>query len=213
MDTSKSPERLVFFSDAVVAIAMTLLVLPLAEVIPELVAEHAESTEAFTRNQWQIYSFLLSFVVISRFWISHHHLFENVKAYSPALMQANLGWLLTIVVLPFPTEMIAGFDRDQFTALFYIGTVFASSAFLAIMVLIVHRNPDLARDPDSLSASGLWNAAGSTLALAVALILVAIFPSIGYYSLFLLMVPGNAIRIRNRVIANRAARKTSAIGD
>jgi uncharacterized membrane protein len=39
----------------------------------------------------------------------------------------NLCWLLTIVVLPFPTEMIAGFDHDYFTPLFYIGTVLASS--------------------------------------------------------------------------------------
>jgi uncharacterized membrane protein len=205
MDTSRSPERLVFFSDAVVAIAMTLLVLPLAEIIPELVAEHADSTEAFSKNQWQIYSFLLSFLVISRFWISHHHLFEQVKAYSPALMQANLGWLLTIVVLPFPTEMIAGFDRDQFTALFYIGTVFASSAFLTVMVLIVRRDPDVAKSPESISSNGLWNSVGSTVALAVALVLVALVPAVGYYSLLLLMVPGNVIRIRNRSISTRAA--------
>ncbi|HEV7979968.1 TMEM175 family protein [Amycolatopsis sp.] len=82
MDTSRSPERLVFFSDAVVAIAMTLLILPLVDVIPELVAEHGKSIEAITKNQWQIYGFLLSFAVISRFWIFHHHIFEQVKAYS-----------------------------------------------------------------------------------------------------------------------------------
>jgi hypothetical protein len=51
--------------------------------------------EAITQNQWQIYSFLLSFAVIARQWISHHRLFEQIKAYSPPLMAVNLCWLLT----------------------------------------------------------------------------------------------------------------------
>jgi uncharacterized membrane protein len=201
MDTSKSPERLVFFSDAVVAIAMTLLILPLVDVIPELVAEHAESYEAITKNQWQIYSFLLSFLVISRFWIFHHHIYEQVKAYSPALMQANLGWLLTIIVLPFPTQMIAGFDHDYFTPLFYVGTVLASSICQTAMVIIIRRDPDVAKSPDSVSDNRLYNSIGSSVALAVALLLDAVVPAVGYYSLLLLMVPGNVIRIRSRLAA------------
>jgi len=101
--------------------------------------------------------------------------------------------------------MIAGFDRDQFTALFYIGTVFASSAFLTAMVLIVRRDPDVAKGPDSVSADGLWNSVGSTAALAVALLLVTIAPAVGYYALLLLLVPGNVIRIRNRFASTKAA--------
>ena len=56
-----APERLVFFTDAVVAIALTLLVLPLTEIVPELVAAHGEPLEAITHNQPKIWSFLLSF--------------------------------------------------------------------------------------------------------------------------------------------------------
>jgi uncharacterized membrane protein len=70
MSTSmnRSPERLVYFSDAVVAIALTLLVLPLAEAVPEAVSKHADSLKVITENQWKIYSFLLSFAVIARLW-------------------------------------------------------------------------------------------------------------------------------------------------
>jgi uncharacterized membrane protein len=66
-----------------------------------------------TENQWKIYSFLLSFFVIGRLWMSRHRIFEQIKAYNRRLMNVNLWWLLTIVVLPFPTEMIGGFDDDR----------------------------------------------------------------------------------------------------
>lgn len=92
MKPEKSPERLVFFSDAVVAIALTLLVLPLTELVPEVVvAEHGRSFEVVTDNQWQIYSFLLSFAVIARLRMGHHRLFEQVRAYSGPLLVVNLG--------------------------------------------------------------------------------------------------------------------------
>src|SRR5436305_3338921 len=105
----RAPVRLVFFSDAVVAIALTLLVLPLAAAIPDAVSKHVGSLDVIRENQRLIYSFLLSFAVIARLWVTHHRLFEHVKAYSYPLLVANLCWLLTIVVLPFPTEMIGGF--------------------------------------------------------------------------------------------------------
>lgn len=123
MNATKSPERLVFFSDAVVAIALTLLVLPLTDVVSEVVATHGDPVEAVTENQWRIFSFLLSFVVIARFWVAHHRLFEDVRAYSSPLMTVNLCWLLTIAVLPFPSEMVGAFGIDRFTAMLYLGTI------------------------------------------------------------------------------------------
>jgi uncharacterized membrane protein len=205
MDTSKSPERLVFFSDAVVAIAMTLLVLPLAEVVPELVAEHGESIDAITRHQWQIYSFLLSFAVIARQWISHHQLFEQIKAYSRPLMAVNLCWLLTIAVLPFPTEMIGGFGTDHFTTMFYIGTILASSICQMVMMLIVRRDQSVAKSPDAISDRRLVNTIGSTVALAAALLLVALVPAVSYFAILLLLVPSVLTRVRYRRAPTQAA--------
>src|SRR5437763_10553663 len=97
--TVKSVDRLVTFTDAVVAIAITLLVLPLADLVHEAAARHETSWEVISKNQSQIFSFLLSFVVIGRLWVSHHRIFERAESYNGLLLVGNLGWLLTIVVL------------------------------------------------------------------------------------------------------------------
>jgi uncharacterized membrane protein len=69
MTAAKSVDRLVAFTDAVVAIAITLLVLPLADLVHEAAAKHETSWEVISKNQSQIFSFLLSFVVIARMWV------------------------------------------------------------------------------------------------------------------------------------------------
>ncbi|MEU5695889.1 TMEM175 family protein [Actinosynnema sp. NPDC020468] len=183
----KSPERLVFFTDAVVAIALTLLVLPLTEVVGEVVREHGRSVEVVTGNRWQIYSFLLSFAVIARLWVVHHRLFESIKSYSEGLVLANFCWLLSVVVLPFPTEMVGGFDTDRFTALFYIGTILAGALSQTAMLFIARGNPDLTREP--ISDQRVANAVGTVLVLVVAMALGALRPDLGYFGLFLLFVP------------------------
>lgn len=69
------------------------------------------------------------------------------------------------------------------------------------MVLIIRRNPDVAKGPDAIPDNGLLNSIGST----VALLLVAVVPEVGYCALLLLLVPGNVIRIRNRFASTRVA--------
>jgi uncharacterized membrane protein len=198
MRQDKSPERLVFFSDAVVAIALTLLVLPLTDVVPEIVAAHGSPSEAITANGWRISSFLLSFVVIARLWLIHHRLFEDVQAYNLALMWVNFAWLLTVAVLPFPTELIGAFGDDEFTALLYIGTIFASSLCLTALTLLVRANPGLASHPGAITDARRFTAVGSTVALAAAFALTALVPAVGYYSILLLAVPPQLARLRYR---------------
>jgi uncharacterized membrane protein len=196
MNTSKSPERLTFFSDAVIAIALTLLVLPLTDTVPEIVAENGEAIEAITKHQWQIYTFLLSFAVIARLWTGHHRLFEQVGAYNRPLVAVNLCWLFTIAVLPFPTEMVGAFSEDQFAALFYIGTILASSLCQTIMVLIVHHDETVKKGPDSISERWLFISIGSTAAVVVAFVLAALVPVVSYFALLLLAVPPAIARLR-----------------
>jgi uncharacterized membrane protein len=201
----RSAERLVFFSDAVVAIALTLLILPLADVVPEAAAEHADSLKVITENQWKIYSFLLSFFVIGRLWMSHHRIFEQIKAYNRWLMNVNLWWLLTIVVLPFPTEMIGGFDDDRFTAVFYIATILAADACLLAITLITRRDPDVARNPGGVPDRQFFMGVFNVGLLVLALALAALVPGVRYLALLLLLLNLPVAMIYRRRIENAPA--------
>jgi uncharacterized membrane protein len=102
---STMAERMTFFSDAVVAIAMTLLALELP--VPEGLSAHA-FWEAARENSREYFAFLLSFVVIAAYWGSHHRFFRFVRRVDDRLRFLNFCWLFAVVVLPFVTKVVSG---------------------------------------------------------------------------------------------------------
>jgi uncharacterized membrane protein len=194
--TPQGSDRLVLFTDAVVAIAVTLLVLPLVDVVPEVAREHGDAVEVITENQSAILSFLLSFVVIARLWMAHHRLFEHVRSYNRWLVWWNMLWLLSIVVLPFPTEMIGRFSGNQFTAVFYIGTILVSSVCLTVLTLIVRRTLGLAAD--SQDGPSLPGTVIATVLAALAFLLALLIPELRYYALLALLLAPAVEQLRRR---------------
>ncbi|WP_245606984.1 TMEM175 family protein [Pseudonocardia spinosispora] len=194
IESDRSPERIVFFTDAAVAIALTLLVLPLSELVPELVTEQRPAIEAITHNQWKIFSFLLSFIVIAKLWFEHHRLFEQVRAYNGPLVVMNFCWVLTIVILPFPTEIAGAYSNDRFSVLFYVGTILASTACQCALTMIVRLNPETASSSSAISDRWMINSLASTSVLAIAFVVAVLWPNLGYYALLLLMIPSHFAR-------------------
>lgn len=98
-------ERQTLFTDAVIAIAITLLALELP--IPEGATNHE-----WLRSAWdhhiEYFSYVLSFVVIAAHWRSHHGAFRYVRRFGPRVGQLNLLWLFFQVTTPFATKIIAG---------------------------------------------------------------------------------------------------------
>lgn len=184
MTTGRSAERLVFFSDAVVAIAITLLVLPLVDVVPDAARAGTPVMQLIANEGAQIFSFLLSFVVIARLWLAHHRLFAVVTDMSTGLILWNFGWLLTIVVLPFPTEVAGIYDRNQAVTLLYIGTVLASVVCQSAMALLIGRHRAAGAHDTAMVRGSL----GSSAAIGAALLLTIVVPPVGFYSLLLLFV-------------------------
>ena len=105
-DALLSFERVVFFSDAVFAIVITLLVLELK--VPHL----GEHTEAALRHSLvellpRVAGFVISFLIIGLMWIEHHRIFRYIADYDGGLLWRNLFLLLCVSFVPFPTALFS----------------------------------------------------------------------------------------------------------
>ena len=122
-----SAERMKFFTDGVVAIAITLLILPLLDSVSEAASKGIDTAEFLSSNGVQMFTFALSFVIIARFWVSHERLFEHVEKWTGWLMVLNIAWMFTVVVLPVVTAMVGSMETDNLQILLYVGTMLANS--------------------------------------------------------------------------------------
>ncbi len=112
-------ERTVFFSDAVFAIAITLLALELeVPQIPESLAG-AELPGALLELRPKFFSFLVSFWVVGFYWLAHHRIFHHVRAYDRRLLLINLLLLMWIVLIPFSSSLIGEYENLQLPVIVY----------------------------------------------------------------------------------------------
>lgn len=106
-------ERLIFFSDAVFAIAITILVIELkVPMVPENATEQDFLNE-LAKQIPQIIGFILSFFLIGIYWTGHHNIFGYVINYSKKLLWINLIYLLTIVIMPFTTAIYSEYSLTE----------------------------------------------------------------------------------------------------
>jgi hypothetical protein len=103
-------ERLVFFSDAVFAIAITLLALDLR--LPDRTGGYTDATllDALSGLMPSLFAFALSFVILATFWLGHFRTFRAVVRSDGWLVTINLVFLFFIALLPFPTSIVAAVD-------------------------------------------------------------------------------------------------------
>ncbi len=136
-DNEYAPDRIVAFSDGVVAIAITLLILPLAGVTIPTADGNDPLGYLWRENSGLITSFLISWAVIMTFWMAHHRVFDTACAINGAIMRWNTLWLFAVVVFPFPTSLLSqsdiGAHGEQQVVAFYIGTMFVISGSLTMV--------------------------------------------------------------------------------
>lgn len=187
MHTQQGLDRLTFFTDAIAAIAMTLLIVPLVELATE--ASATTSTTVFLRdNKYQLLAFVISFVVIAVLWIAHHRIFEGVGDYSPFLRGLILVWAFTIAFMPLPTALASESGDDRATIALYIGTMAASSLVLTTMVLVIRHDESLRRAGDYPSDRSLSGGITTSSLFLLALVIGVAFPSVGFLALLLLLL-------------------------
>jgi uncharacterized membrane protein len=131
--------RLEAFSDGVIAIAITLLVLDVH--VPQLQgADRAHLWSALV-DLWPSYvGYLLSFTVIGIIWANHHDIFRHIGRVDRTLVLINLLFLLTVSFFPFPTALLAeylGHEGEKTATIVYTGW----AVFMALTYNLLWRYP------------------------------------------------------------------------
>jgi uncharacterized membrane protein len=194
--TDRGLDRLITFLDAVAAIAITLLVLPLVDVLADTGGERLGPL--LGAHVGQFFTFALSFVVIARLWLAHHALSERVGSYDRQFVVFNLLWAFTIVVLPFATQVTVGHRAEGLAIGIYIGTITASSACSTALTLLVRRRPRLRAEGVTAADVPLEQSVAVTCLLVVALVVGLLAPAVGYLALFLLFLDTPLARLLRR---------------
>jgi uncharacterized membrane protein len=129
-----STGRLESFSDGVIAVAATLLVLNI--MVPKLKAD--ESLGHSLLHQWPTYAaYAVSFVTIGIIWMNHHAMISRLRVADHVILMLNLLLLLLIALLPFATSLMAAFLRQghgqHLAAGIYAGSFLAMSLSFAAL--------------------------------------------------------------------------------
>ena len=116
-------ERLIFFSDAVFAIAITILVLELRP--PERIGPDAARAlaDGMTRLIPKLMSYAITFWIIGLYWFVHHRMFRHIRRWDDGLIWLNFFFLFWIAFLPFPVALMGAFGDQRFAVVFYAATL------------------------------------------------------------------------------------------
>lgn len=175
--------RIEAFSDGVFAIIVTLLVLELK--VPHL-KDHASVAElAFALRELlpKFLSWLISFIIVCKFWLNHHHILGLAREADYGFVWLNSIFLLGQSFIPFPSALMGEYPDNRLAVSFF-GLVFALNTmlFLALQLYIVRRliKPEFAQDPHGV-AKGLVGPASYLLGASLAW--VSVYAAFAIYAL------------------------------
>ena len=176
--------RMEAFSDGVIAIIVTIMVLEL----------HAPESPDPARllADWPVFlAYVLSFTIVAIYWVNHHHLLHPVTRVSKRSLWLNIHWLFWLSLLPFATAYIGGSRGAPFATAVYAGlSMMVATAFLLLQRSLIAENADVAHLAASSRRRTVKNlvAMGSMMLAVpmawvsqpVALMLLA-FPALSYF--------------------------------
>ena len=197
--TTFPSERLKAFVDAVVAIAMTLLILPLLESVSEAATDGTSTGAFLVEHAGQLMSFALSFALIAIFWMEHHGQYQHVARVTTPLLWINVAWMLTIVWLPVPTAMLGQMKTDPLQAVIYIGTLTLTQVATLVGKLYLLRHPQYIDMSPDLLRRGASGDIAAIILFCIALPIAAWVHVIGYFALLLVGFSGPLERMLLRL--------------
>jgi uncharacterized membrane protein len=204
--TDHKLERLVFFSDAVFAIAITLLVLEID--VPRLAKGAATGSflPELDRLIPSFFGYFVSFVVIGLVWVAHHRAFACAQVYRPKLLPWNMALLGMIALMPWFTAFMSANIRSQLPWEVYGGAL-TLTALLNLQVVRLATGPEMAGDQASTAeAQGIRERSLVTLiGAAAAFVLTFVLPGNWHFSLMAIVVARRGMTLVGRFRGKGAA--------
>jgi uncharacterized membrane protein len=159
---ARGVDRLIFFSDAVVAIAITLLAIDLPVPTGGTVSEFWSSVRL---NAGHYAAFLISFLVIAASWSRHHDIFRYARRMDSRLRTLNMAWLFMIILNPFATRLLTsqGNENLYVHALrfgFYSLLQALASVLLLVMLRHMISNDQAPGFPEPVMIDNAWQTYG-----------------------------------------------------
>ena len=120
-------DRLINFSDAVVAVAVTVLVLPIADIT--LSRGEDSVWEVLSNHAGEIITFFFTFYVVSIMWLTHNRFMNQLRGYDGVIFWLNTAWLSIIAFLPVTSALYSDSGPDS-TGGWFSGTILIGSGML-----------------------------------------------------------------------------------
>jgi len=161
-----SKGRLEAFSDGVIAIIITIMVL-------ELVPPHGATLEDLAGLAPVFASYVLSFAAIAVYWNNHHHLLQAVKTVDGRVLWANMLLLFWLSLIPFATAWMGENSFASFPVVLYgVILTFAALAYFGLVRVLIHAQADGGQLIEAIGrdAKGKISLAADIVAIAVAFV-------------------------------------------
>ena len=127
--------RMAAFSDGVIAVIITLMVLELR--VP---AHDLQDLDALRKVLPMLLIYALSFVEVGIYWVNHHYMVDDVEQVSHGLLWANLGFLFTLSLIPFGTAWVGERGLTPFAlSLYTICCVLPAISWMVLSIVVRHR--------------------------------------------------------------------------
>lgn len=177
-------DRLVFFCDAVVAIAITLLIF-------NLKIDHVANNQLTFKSllePWRSFiAFLLSFLNIASFWKTHHSFFSYIKKIDEKMIWFNIAWLFFIVTLPFSTSVVSSYFSNSPAMFLYSLNTFIVTIFQNIIWDYAADHPDFLKEKalDAFTNTRMRVYCNLDMVNAVIAVIISFFnPTLAFILLF-----------------------------
>jgi len=174
--------RVEAFSDGVIAVILTIMVL-------ELHAPPTATLDGLREVMLPLFLYALSFIVVASMWVHHHGLLKTAKRTTPRFLWSNLNLLFWMSLIPFATATVGKYPRDAWPVAAYAAVFLLTSGSFSLLqtVLAQHNREDEARRKTLLRTR--FQALFSVACYVVAMVAAFVYQPVAY-GLFLLVAVG-----------------------